>query len=56
MSMICIAICIILCRLFRASTAGGRFCCWGRTPESHFDAIRKEVGELKDEIGKMKKI
>jgi hypothetical protein len=52
--LIGIALCIMLCRLFRSSTAGSRFCCWGGTPEGRLDDVKKEIRELKEEIGKIK--
>ena len=35
--------------------AGRRFSCWGGVPDDRLDELRKEIRELKDEIGKMKK-
>ena len=52
--LIGIALCIMLCRLFRSATAGSRFCCWGGTPEGRLDDVKKEIRELKEEIGKIK--
>ncbi len=53
--LICIAVCIIFCRFFRTRTAGGRFCCWGGASDGSLDDVRKEIRELKEEIGKIKK-
>ncbi len=52
--LIGIAVCIMLCRLFRSSTAGSRFCCWGGTPEGRLDDVKREIREMKEEIGKIK--
>ena len=53
--LICIAVCILFCRFFRTRTAGGRLCCWGGASDGSFDDVRKEIRELKEEIGKIKK-
>ena len=53
--LICIAVCIIFCRFFRTRTAGGRLCCWGGASDGSLDDVRKEIRELKEEIGKIKK-
>lgn len=52
--LIGIVLCIMLCRLFRTSTAGRRFCCWGGVPDAGLAEVRRELRELKEEIGKMK--
>ena len=50
-----IVLCIIMCRLFRSSAAGGRFCCGGgNTPDGRLDEVKKEIRELREEIGKIK--
>jgi hypothetical protein len=52
--LIGIDLCITMCVFFRSSSAGGRFCYWGGTPDGRLDDVRKEIRELKQEIGKMK--
>jgi hypothetical protein len=52
--LIGIALCIILSRLFRSSRAGRSFCCWGGMPDDGLADVRKEIRELKEEIGKIK--
>ncbi len=52
--LIGIVICIMMCRLFRSSAAGGRFCCWGGASDGRLDEVRREIRELKEEVGKMK--
>jgi hypothetical protein len=44
----------LMCRLFRLSAAGSRFCCWSGTPDGRLDEVKKEIRDLKEEIGKMK--
>jgi phosphate/sulfate permease len=53
--LIGMALCITLCMLFRSSMTGRHFCCWGGVPDNRLDEVRKEIRELKEEIGKMKK-
>ena len=55
MPLIGMALCITLCVFFRSSAAGRHFCCWGGVPDDRLDEMRKEIRELKEEIGKMKK-
>ena len=52
--LIGIALCITMCVFFRSSSADSRLCCWGGTPDGRLDDVRKEIRELKEEIGKMK--
>ena len=52
--LIGIVLCILLCRLFRSSTAGSHFCCWGGAPDGRPDEVRKEIRDLKEEIRKIK--
>jgi hypothetical protein len=52
--LIGIVLCIMMCRLFRASTTGRRFCCWGGKSDAGLADARKEIRELKEEIGKIK--
>jgi hypothetical protein len=54
MPLIGIILCITFCMIFRTRMAGGRFCCWGGTPDGPLDDVRKEIRELKKEIGNMK--
>ncbi len=49
-----IVLCIVMCRFFRSSVAGGRFCCGGGTPGGRLDEVTKELAELKEEIGKIR--
>jgi hypothetical protein len=51
--LIGIVFCIIMCRLFRSSMAGSRFCCGGGTPDDRLDEVKKEIGKLREEIGKI---
>lgn len=52
--LIGIVFCIVMCRVFRSSAAGSRFCCGGGPPAGPLDEMRKEIRELRDEIGKMR--
>lgn len=49
-----IALCIIMCLFFRSRFAGGRFCCWDSAHPTDLDEMKKEIRELKEEIGKIK--
>ncbi len=49
-----IVLCIVMCRFFRSSAPGGRFCCGKGTPGGRLDAVTKELAELSEEIGKIK--
>ncbi|MHB8907257.1 MAG: hypothetical protein ACYDAA_00030 [Syntrophales bacterium] len=52
--LIGIALCIVMCRLFRSSAAGSRFCCGSGTRDGRHDELREEIGKLREEIGKIK--
>ena len=54
MPLIGMILCIMMCRLFRSSAAGSRFCCWGGVPDGRLEEVKKELRELKEEIGKIK--
>jgi hypothetical protein len=54
MPLIGIILCFTFCMIFRTRMAGSRFCCWGSTPDGPLDDVRKELRDLKEEIGKMK--
>jgi len=49
-----IALCIIMCLFFRSRFSGGRFCCWGSAHPTNLEEMKKEIRELKEEIGKIK--
>ncbi len=49
-----IALCLIMFLFFRSRFAGGRFCCWGSARPTDFEEMKKEIRELKEEIGKIK--
>ncbi len=34
---------------------GRRFCCWGGPGHADLDEMKKEIGELREEIGTIKK-
>jgi hypothetical protein len=53
--LICMALCMVMCIRMRSRTPGGRFCCWGWSCTADLDEIKKEIRELKEEIGSIKK-
>ena len=54
MPIIGIALCVIMCLFFRSRFAGGRFRCWGSAHSADLEEMKKEIRELKEEIGKIK--
>jgi len=43
-----------MCLFFRSRFAGGRFCCWGGARPADLEEMKKEIRELKEELGKIK--
>ena len=49
-----IVLCIVMCRFFRSSAPGGRFSCGGGPPDGRLDEVKREIGELRAEVGRIK--
>ena len=49
-----IILCIALCRFFRSRSIGRRFCGWQRVRSADVEALKNEIRELREEIGKVK--
>ena len=54
MPLIGIALCIMICLFFRSRFVDGRFCCWGGARPADLEEMKKEIRELKEELGKIK--
>lgn len=52
--LIGIALCIMMCLFFRSRFAGGRISCWGGARPADLEEMKKEIRELKEELGKIK--
>ncbi len=44
----------MMCLFFRSRFAGGRFSCWGGGGPTDLEEMKKEIRELKEELGKIK--
>jgi len=54
MPLIGIALCIMICLCFRSRFVDGHFCCWGGARPADLEEMKKEIRELKEELGKIK--
>jgi len=50
-----IALCIMMCMFFKSRMGNRRFCCWGGVGSTDLEEMKKEIRELKEELGKIKK-
>jgi hypothetical protein len=53
--LIGMALCIFMCIRMRSRMPGGRFCCWGGYGSADLDDMKREIRELREEIGSGKK-
>ena len=54
MPLVGIALCIMMCMFFKSRMGNRRFCCFGGVGSTELDEMKKEIGDLKIDIEKMK--
>jgi hypothetical protein len=52
--LVCMILCVLSCRSARRRPDGARFCGWGGVRRTDVEAMKNEIRELKEELGKMK--
>jgi hypothetical protein len=51
--LVCMILCVLSCRFSRRRPDGKRFCGWGGHHRTDVEAMKNEIRELKEELGKM---